>query len=88
MEQNMRATPSVEGRQGKTWKVEASGTASMSLSVSRAKPSMDAPSKPMPSSKAASSSLGVMAKDFIWPSTSVNHRRMKWMLRSWTLFST
>lgn len=51
----------------------------MSDSVERAKPSIELPSKPMPSSKAVSSSLGVMANDFIWPSTSVNHMRMKWM---------
>ena len=79
MLQNMRATPSSLGRQGSTWKVLASGSAIMSDSVERAKPSIELPSKPMPSSKAVSSSLGVMANDFIWPSTSVNHMRIKWM---------
>ena len=51
----------------------------MSDSVLRAKPSMELPSKLSPSENAASSSLGVMAKDFICPMTSVNHMRMKWM---------
>jgi len=36
---------------------------------------MDEPSKPIPSSSAASISLGVTAKLFRWPSMSVNQRR-------------
>ena len=75
--QNMRATPLSTGRQGRVWKVVASGKASMSASSLRRKPSMQPPSKPMPSSKATASSLGVMAKDFIWPRASVNHSLMK-----------
>ena len=60
----------------------------MSLSWTRLKPSMADPSKVMPSSKAFSSSPGTMAIDLSWPSTSVNHRRMKRMPRSSTDRST
>ncbi len=65
-----------------------SGRASMSDSWTREKPSMEDPSKSMPSSKAFSSSAGVMANDFRNPSTSVNQRRMKRMPRSSTVRST
>ncbi len=65
-----------------------SGRASMSDSWTREKPSMEDPSKSMPSSKAVSSSAGVMANDFRNPSTSVNQRRMKRMPRSSTVRST
>ena len=73
----MRATALEVGRQGSTWKVEGSGKASMSDSWASAKPSMQLPSKPMPSSKARSSSPGTTAKDFMFPSTSVNQKRTK-----------
>jgi hypothetical protein len=76
MSQNMRATLDSRGRQGTSWKVAGSGMASMSDSSMRAKPSMEEPSKPMPSSKAFSSSSTVMAKDLRAPTMSVNQRRM------------
>ncbi len=60
----------------------------MSLSCTRLKPSIDEPSKVIPSSKAFSSSPGTMAMDFSWPRTSVNHRRMKRIPRSSTDLST
>ena len=83
--QNTRATPSWLGRQGSTWKVEASGKASISASSGVAKPSIAEPSKPMPSSKATSRSSGEMAKLLSRPSTSVNLRRTKRMPRSSTV---
>ena len=88
MLQNTRATPLSVGRQGRSWNVSASGKASMSDSSRRAKPSIDEPSKPMPSSNASSSSSGEMANDFSVPSTSVNHRRTKRMSRSSTVRRT
>ena len=80
--QNMRATPLSPSRQGSIWKVEGSGARSMSDSKTRVSPSMADPSKPMPSSKALSTSAGAMATDLSCPETSVNHRRMKLMSRS------
>ena len=62
--------------QGRSWKVLASGRASTSLSWTRLKPSMADPSKVMPSSRAFSSSAGVMEKVLGVPRTSVN--------QSWT----
>ena len=47
----------------------------MSDSSIALKPVMDDPSKPIPSSSAPSSSPGVIAKLFRWPSMSVNQRR-------------
>ena len=64
------------GRQGTSWKVVGSGMAIMSDSSMRAKPSMDEPSKPMPSSRAFSSSSTVMAKLLRAPTMSVNQSRM------------
>ena len=49
----------------------------MSDSLVEAKPRMQLPSKPMPSSKAFSNSLGITANDFMWPSTSQNQKRTK-----------
>ncbi len=60
----------------------------MSDSSMRLKPSIDEPSKPMPSASAPSSSCGVIAKDFSTPRTSVNHRRMNLMPRSSTVRRT
>ena len=60
----------------------------MSASDTRAKPSIDDPSNPMPSSKAPSSSAGAIATDFRYPSTSVNHSRTKRMSRSSSVRST
>ena len=51
----------------------ASGRASTSVSCTRLKPSMAEPSKVMPSSRAFSSSAGVMLNPLGVPSTSVNH---------------
>src|SRR5437588_12511994 len=45
---------------------------------------MDEPSKPIPSSKAPSSSLALIENDFSCPRRSVNHRRTKRISRSWT----
>ncbi len=50
-------------------------------------PSMAEPSKPRPSSNAASSSAGAIATDFSVPNTSVNHRRIKRTSRSSTVRS-
>ena len=47
----------------------------MSDSSIALKPVIDEPSKPIPSSSAASSSLGVIAKLFRCPSRSVNQKR-------------
>lgn len=63
------------------WKVAGSGFATMSGSCMRVKPWMDEPSKPMPSEKAPSSSLGLMAKLFGTPRISVNQ-----ILTTLTLF--
>src|SRR5699024_10075599 len=62
---------------GKTWKVDGSGIAILSDSEIREKPSIDEPSKPTPSSKADSSSDGLITTDFNPPIKSVNHNRMK-----------
>ena len=88
MSQNMRATPCDSPRHGSTWNVPGSGTASMSASCTRAKPSMADPSKPIPSPKALSSSAGAMATDFRNPSTSVNQSRTNLMSRSSIVRST
>ena len=92
MSQNTRATgeasPSRPIRNGRIWKVFGSGLASTSLSCTRLKPSIAEPSKVIPSSRAFSSSAGVMLKDFGMPSTSVNHSWMKRTPRSSTVRST
>ncbi len=88
MSQNIRAVPGDSPRQGSTWNVAGSGLASMSLSCTRAKPSIADPSKPIPSANAPSSSAGAIATDFSVPSTSVNHSRMKRMSRSSSVRST
>ncbi|SKV94908.1 Uncharacterised protein [Mycobacteroides abscessus subsp. massiliense] len=60
--QNMRAEWCLPALvvQGSTWNVDGSGCATVSDSDTRAKPSMDEPSKPMPSSNAPSSSAGAI----------------------------
>ncbi len=63
MSQNIRAVDGPSPRHGRIWNVEGSGLASMSLSCTRAKPSIADPSKPMPSPKALSSSAGATATD-------------------------
>ena len=82
--QNIRPTPCSSGRHGSTANVLASGIAIMSDSSIALKPVIDEPSKPMPASNASSSSSALIEKDFNWPKMSVNQRRMKRMLRSWT----
>ena len=68
--------------------MRGSGRASISVSCLREKPSIAEPSKRMPSSKAVSSSAGVMANDFSIPRMSVNQRRTKRTPRSSTVRST
>ena len=74
----MRATASFSsGRQGSRSKVVGSGTASMSDSSIGLKPVIEDPSKPIPPSKASSSSEALTEKLFSCPSTSVNQSRTK-----------
>src|SRR6202008_3500585 len=82
----MRATPppSAAGLHGRTLNVVGSGMAIMSDSSIALKPVIDEPSKPMPPSKASSSSEALIENDFNCPRMSVNQRRMKRMLRSST----
>ena len=88
MSQNIRAAPGASVRHGKIENVVGSGFANMSDSLTRAKPSIAEPSKPIPSSKAFSSSAGAIATDFKNPKTSVNHNRIKRILRSSIVRST
>ena len=88
MSQNTRATDESSSCQGSSWKVLRSGRASTSASCTRLKPSMAEPSKVMPSSRAFSSSAGVMFRPLGVPSTSVNHSWMKRTPRSSTVLST
>ncbi len=88
MSQNTRATGMSSGCQGRSWKVFGSGRARTSLSWTRLKPSMAEPSKVMPSSRAFSSSAGVMLKVLAVPRTSVNHSWTKRTARSSTVLST
>ena len=89
MSQNMRATAfSSSGRQGTSSKVEGSGIAIMSDSSIGLKPVIEEPSKPMPPSKASSSSAALIEKLFSWPSTSVNQRRTKRTSLSLTIAAT
>ena len=73
---------------GMSWNVSGSGIATMSDSSIALKPLIDEPSKPIPSSSASASSLGVIAKLFRWPSMSVNQRRTKSTPSSATRWST
>ena len=72
--QIIRATLRSPCFHGISWKVSGSGIAIMSDSSIALKPVIDEPSKPIPSSSASSSSLGVIAKLFRCPSRSVNQR--------------
>ncbi len=56
----------------------------MSDSSMALKPVIEEPSKPIPPSKASSSSAALIEKLFSWPRMSVNQRRMKRMSRSFT----
>ena len=60
----MRAAPGASVRHGKIENVAGSGFANISDSVTRAKPSIAEPSKPIPSSKALTNSAGAIATDF------------------------
>src|SRR5215207_10952478 len=80
----MRAAPLSSGRQGRIAKVEGSGIAIMSDSSIALKPVIEEPSKPMPPSKASSSSWALIEKLFSCPRMSVNQRRTKRMSRSST----
>src|SRR5687768_16723607 len=80
----MRATPRSSGRQGSTRNVDASGMAIMSDSSIALKPVIEEPSKPMPPSKASSSSWALIEKLLSWPRMSVNQSRTKRMSRSST----
>ena len=65
MSQNIRATAfSPSGRHGIRAKVEGSGIAIMSDSSIGLKPVIEEPSKPMPPSKASSSSAALIEKLF------------------------
>ena len=90
MSQNIRAEWCLPALvvHGSTWKVDGSGLATVSDSDTRANPSIDEPSKPMPSSNAPSSSAGAIATDLRYPSTSVNHSRTNRMSRSSSVRST
>ncbi len=84
MSQNILPTPCSSGRQGSTAKVVGSGSAIMSDSSIALKPVIELPSKPIPASKASSSSAALIEKDFSWPRMSVNQKRMNLILRSST----
>ncbi len=88
MSQNTRASVAFGSPQGSTSNVFGSGIASTSLSWMRLKPSIDEPSKVIPSSRAFSSSAGLMAKLLRLPSTSVNHSLISRTPRSSTVRST
>src|SRR4051812_37912744 len=85
MSQNIRPTPCASGRHGRTMNVLGSGMAIMSDSSMALKPVIDEPSKPMPPSKASSSSSALIEKLLSWPRMSVNQRRMNRI--SWSLTS-
>ena len=82
--EHARDAASSSGRHGSTAKVDGSGTAIMSDSSMGLKPVIEEPSKPMPPSKASSSSAAPIENDFSCPRTSVNQMRMKRMSRSST----
>ena len=81
MSQNMRAT-GLLGLPRDDLERGGVGDAIMSDSWMRLKPSIDEPSKPIPSRNAPSSSCDVIVNDFRNPSTSVNQRRTNRMPRS------
>ena len=87
MSQNIRAT-GCSVFHGISWNVDASGIATMSDSWIRLNPSIEEPSKPIPSANAPSSSCEVIVKAFRNPRTSVNHRRTNRIPRSSTVRST
>ena len=88
MSQNMRATPASLGRHGSAMNVLGSGWAIMSDSSMALKPVIEEPSKPMPPSKASSSSVTLIENALSCPRMSVNHSRMNRMSRSCTMART
>ena len=88
MSQNMRAVTASSADRGRSWNVFGSGLASMSDSWTRLNPSIEEPSNVIPSSRASSSSAGVMSKCFGVPSTSLNHSWTNRTPRSSTVRST
>ncbi len=87
MSQNIRAVVPASV-QGNNSKVDGSGLARTSDSWIRLNPSMADPSKCTPSLKAFSSSIGDMATDLSWPTTSVNQSLISLTFRSSTARST
>ena len=88
MSQNIRASGVLGSPHGSSSNVSASGMARTSASWMREKPSIDEPSNVMPSSRAFSSSAGLMAKLLRLPRMSVNHRRISRTPRSSTVRRT
>src|SRR5947209_7910333 len=84
MSQNIRPTPDASGRHGSGANVLGSGWAIMSDSSIALKPVIDDPSKPIPPSKASSSSDAFIENALSCPRMSVNHIRMKRISRSLT----
>jgi hypothetical protein len=87
MSQNILATD-CSVFHGISWKVEGSGRATMSDSWMRANPSIEDPSKPIPSVRAPSSSCEVIVNAFRNPRTSVNQSRTNRIPRSSIVRST
>ena len=81
MSANIRATPRLVLRAATAGPRRSlgSGTAIMSDSSIGLNPVIEEPSKPMPPSKASSSSVALIENDFSRPRMSVNQRRMKRM---------
>ena len=88
MSQNTRASGALGSPHGRSSNVSGSGIARTSVSWIREKPSIDEPSKVIPSSSAFSSSAGLIAKLFRLPRMSVNHRRISRTPRSSTVRRT
>ena len=86
--QNIRAAPGDSVRQGRIEKLAGSGFANISDSLTRAKPSIAEPSKPIPSVNAFSNSAGAIATDLRKPKTSVNQSLTNRILRSSKVRST
>src|SRR5262245_14186940 len=87
MSQIIRAIFISPSRAGISWNVPGSGIATISDSSIALNPVIDEPSKPIPSSRASSTSLGVTAKLFRCPSMSVNQSSRKSTFSSCSRFS-
>ena len=88
MSQKTRASGVLASPHGRTSNVSGSGMARTSASWMRENPSIEDPSNVIPSSRAFSSSAGLMAKLLRLPRMSVNQRRISRTPRSSTLRST